>query len=238
MPIVEVQGRPPAGRPFLPVLERTLERPLRSLAERLPGASEDLILASEFVGPVGVVDLLAVTRATASLDQRIETGPPFLRSVHDAALVAATFEQVTRTKDALAYELGSSPTQLSRRLRRLVADGFLTHYGGGYRRCAGLGIAGRAYALEAKVSDWRRGLAQAMKYASWCDAAGVVLLRPPTNIALVRAHFQSLGLGLALQDRWLVRPRLGRPSRARRLLLSESLAEAYYRIGRDPSSAA
>lgn len=238
MPTVEVQGRPPTGRPFLPVHERALEQPLRTLAEHLPGAQEGLLLASEFVGPVGVVDLLAVTRATASLERRIESGPPFLRSVHDAALVAATFEQVTRTEDALAAEVGVSPAQLTRRLRRLVTDGFLFRHGGGYRRCAGLGSAGRAYALEAKVSDWRRGLAQAMKYASWSDAAGVVLLRPPSDITVVRAHFRALGLGLAVQDRWIVRPRLGRPSRARRLLLAESLAEAYYRVGKDPSSAA
>jgi DNA-binding Lrp family transcriptional regulator len=237
-PAIEVQGRVRGGRPFLPVLERNLNGHLRSLAHGLPGARQSLILAEEFAGPVGVVDLLAVTRATDALERRRLIGPPFLTSLHDAAVLAALHEHVTRTESHLAQKLGTSISQLRRRLRYLETFGFVRRHGNGFRRSSDLGPAGRAYALEAKVSDWRRGLAQALKYASWCDAASVVLLRAPSDPAVAVAHYSSLGIGLALEDHWLVQPRIGRPNRARRLLLAETVAEAYYRVGSEPSSRA
>ena len=223
-PVAELRLPPRAGRPFEPVRERQLDSALRSLARTLPGADGGIVLSPEFVGPRGVVDLLAVTRLGDSLERRLAVGPPFLTSEADCSVVMATLVAATRTSSHIARKLGISERQAERRLRDLTARGFIHRVGAGFRRHPSLVATGRAYALEAKVRDWRRGLEQALRYASWSDAAGVVLLLAPTSPAPVLSIFRSFGIGLAVGDTWLVRPRIGHPDPGRRLLLAESLA--------------
>lgn len=227
LPILEVRGRTRGGRPFLPVLESSLDGPIREIAMRLPGAKNGLVLGAEFVGSLGVVDLLAVAGVGNGFELRERLSVPFLDTEADAAVVAVTYESATRTPKWIAEQAGMSLAQVERRVRDLEAKGFLLREGSGYRRRGGLAPVGRAYAIEAKVSDWRRGLAQALRYSSWCDAAGVVLLQPPSSIDAAQERYRAFGIGLAVRDRWLVRPRLGTPNRARRLLLSERVASAY-----------
>lgn len=224
--VLEIRRAPRAGRAFAPIRERELDDVLRRLAVRLPGAKQGLILSPEFPGPRGVVDLLAVTRVRDALEERSALGAPFLKSETDCAVVAATHERAVRTSAHIAKALAMSERQVNRRLRELEAHGFVVRAGAGYLRREGLRPLGRAYALEAKVTDWRRGLEQALRYSSWCDAAGVVLLTAPNDTAAVLGRFRALGIGLAVKESWLVRPRLGRANPARRLVLSELLASA------------
>jgi hypothetical protein len=88
------------------------------------------------------------------------------------------------------------------------------------------------YAFEAKVSDWGRAAAQALRYARWADAAGIVLLNAPRDREDLRAYARALRIGVAIGSSWLVRPVLQRVSPGLRLLASEmfiaALMKDYY----------
>lgn len=87
--------------------------------------------------------------------------------------------------------------------------------------------------VEAKLSDWRRGLGQAARHAAGADAAWLVLDGARTQPAVSRAEwFRAAGVGLAGLDpdgtlRMLLRPAGADVLRARRELLAERLAELY-----------
>lgn len=218
---VFVESRP--GRRFEPTVERMLDQDLITLAMHLPG--EGVAVAREFPGGRGVADVVALTRWHDDLQRRIATKIPFLRNETDCAVVAALSPKKTLTVASLSKRLGMSGEQVTRRLRSLVATGHVEHHGSGFRRARGLEPIGRTYAFEAKVSDWRQGISQAMRYSTWCDAAAFVLLRPPRALGEVEATCSSLGLGLAVGDRWIARPRLGRPHAGLRLAASEQWAQ-------------
>lgn len=216
------QSRP--GRRFEPTVERTLDDDLVILARHLPGAGEGIVIAREFPGGRGVADVVAMTRWQAGLERRMATSAPFLRNETDCAVVAALSPKKTLTVASLSKRIGMSGEQVTRRMRSLVVTGHVEHHGSGFRRARGLEPIGRTYALEAKVSDWRQGISQAMRYSTWCDAAALVLLRPPRTLDEVEATCSSLGLGLAVGDRWIARPRLVRPHAGLRLAASEQWA--------------
>lgn len=220
-----LSAEPRPGRRFAPTLERTLDDDLITLAMHLPGASEGVATAREFTGGRGVADVVALTRWHDDLHQRMATPLPFLRNDTDCAVVAALSPRRTLTAASLSKRLGMSAEQVTRRVRSLVATGHVEHHGSGFRRARVLESIGRTYAFEAKVSDWRQGISQAMRYSTWCDAAALVLLRPPRALGEVEATCSSLGLGLAVGDRWISRPRLGRPHAGLRLAASEQWAQ-------------
>lgn len=220
--VVASDSRP--GRRFEPTAERSLDGDLVTLAKHLPGAAEGLAIAREFPGGRGVADIVAVTRWQEQLQRRIALQLPYLRNETDCAVVSALSSNQTRTVPNLGKRLGMSDEQLTRRLRALVVSRHAEAHGGGFRRVQGLEPIGRAYALEAKVSDWQQGMRQALRYSVWCDAAAVVLLRPPRDLDQVKARCSTLSLGLAVGGRWVLRPRLGRPHGGLRLAMSEQWA--------------
>lgn len=220
----ELSGGRRPGRRFAPTVERLLDEDLVTLAMRLPGAAEGLAVVHEFPGGRGVADVVAVTRWQEQLQQRISLQLPYLRNETDCTVAAALSPNQTRTVRGLSKRLGMSDEQVLRRIRPLVAAGYVEVHASGYRRVRGLEPIGRAYALEAKVSDWRQGISQALRYSTWCDTAAVVLLKPPRDLAEVKARCSGLGLGLAAGGRWISRPRLGRPHSGLRLAMSEEWA--------------
>lgn len=203
----------------------THQQVLGSHALRLPRASDGLVLVREFSGGRGVADAVAVTGWQDAVHERIALGLPFLLNETDCSVVAALSPTQTRTLPGVARRLGMSEKQLVRRLRPLLATGYVEVRGSGFRRVEGLDPIGRAYALEAKVSDWRQGISQALRYSTWCDAAAVVLLKAPRDLGEVKERCSMLGLGLATNGRWVVRPRIGRPHSGPRLAASEQLAQ-------------
>lgn len=221
----ELFGPTRPGRRFEPVAERLLDSDLMTLSTRLPHASHGVAVVREFAGGRGVADVVAVTNWQSAAQERISLGLPFLLNETDCSVVAALSPNQTRTSPVVARKLGMSDSQLKRRLRSLVTAGYVEVRGSGYRRIQGLETIGRSYALEAKVSDWRQGVSQALRYSMWCDAAAVVLLRDPRDLDEVSGRCSSLGLGLASDGRWVVRPRIGRPNPGLRLAASELFAQ-------------
>lgn len=221
----ELFGHTRPGRRFEPTVERLLDDDLVTLSTRLPRASNGLAIVREFPGGRGIADVVAVTGWQEPVRQRIALQLPFLLNETDCAVVAALSPNQTRTVPIVAKKLGMSETQLIRRFRPLVTAGYVELSGSGYRRVRGLEPIGRAYALEAKVSDWRQGISQALRYSTWCDASAVVLLKAPRDVSEVKARCILLGLGLAAEGRWLVRPRIGRPHTGLRLAMSEQFAK-------------
>lgn len=214
-----------AGRRFLPAAELQLSPVLRALAGRLPGAAGGIIAVAELVGPAGLPDLVAMP-STAALHERLALGVPALLAEGDARLVAACSAIRPLSLGAIARRAALSESGVERRLRRLASVGAVLPMSRGWVRASTLRPAGRLYALEAKVSDWQGGIAQALRYGGWADGSGAVLGRLPRNQgpAIEQAH--RLGVGLALQDRWLVRPRVHQLPVARRLWASEHLVAA------------
>ncbi|MGA5465578.1 hypothetical protein [Mycobacterium sp. NPDC050041] len=232
--IVEhVPSLPRAGRRFEPKGERLLDEDLKRLATRLPGASGGVIISTEFPGPRGVADLVAITQPFEDLRSRLALGLPFLTNVTDCLVVAATSPNRVRTTATVARSTGMSIERAERRLRSLASDGYLSRMGSGFVRNPGLKPIGRAYALEAKVNDWRKGLSQAVRYSSWCDAGAVVLLNSPRDLTDASSRCRRLGIGLAVRSRWVVRPKIGRPQPGFRLATSEQLAQSF--SGQKPS---
>jgi len=217
----ELQGHKKPGRRFEPVEERLLDDDLIRLAVKLPRAAEGLALVREFAGGRGVADAVAVTGWQEPVRLRIALELPLLDNETDCSVVAALSPNQTRAVSSIAKRLGMSDEQVKRRLRPLAAAGYVESRGSGFRRVPGLEPVGRAYALEAKVSDWQQGVGQALRYSTWCDAAAVVLLKPPRNLWDARERCSNLGLGLATDGRWVVRPRIGRPHAGLRLAMSE-----------------
>lgn len=221
----ELVPHPQPGRRFEAIDERLLDDDLRRLATSLPGANKGVVVAAEFAGPRGIADLVAFTSTSPDLAARLRADVPFVHGMSDCAVLVALSALQTRSSRTVASSAGMSEQQVIRRLRTLVSAGSVTVHGSGFRRRPEVKPIGRAYAFEAKVSNWRQGLSQALRYGSWCDAASVVLLRPPRDLSFPQQRFDSLGIGLAVQSRWVVRPRLHRPNAALRLALSERFAD-------------
>lgn len=219
-----------AGRRFEPIQERELDNPLRQLASKLPGAKNGVYVLPEFVGASGVADLVAVTRADLDLRDRLETQIPFLGTLTLATVAASIPMTRTISLGRLSHALHMSARQVSGYIRELESTGAVMKTGSCYRRDKSLRPIGRMYAFEAKVSDWKRALGQAVRYSSWADAGSIVLLRPPADVASVMAHVRAMNVGLAVGSTWIVRPRITpllSPTHAGgRLLASERFAES------------
>lgn len=221
----ELLGHTRPGRRFEPAEERLLDEDLAVLATKLPRAADGLALVREFPGGRGVADAVAFTGWQEPLRRRLALNVPFLQNETDCSLVAALAPSQSRTVASVGERLGMSDDQVVRRIRSLVATGHVESTGSGFRRARGLKSIGRAYALEAKVSDWQQGVGQALRYATWCDAAAVVLLKPPRDLSDAKGRVSKLGLGLAADGRWIVRPRIGQPNAGLRLAMSERFAQ-------------
>lgn len=86
----------------------------------------------------------------------------------------------------------------------------------------------RSWSFEAKVSDWRAGIWQCLRYATSADATGLVLgdVSSRARAAAVTAAREH-GVGVFIGGKWLVRPRRHPLPTPRRLWVSEHFLDAY-----------
>lgn len=220
--LVELRASSRAGLRFQAKRESELDEALFTLAAKLPFAGNGVAVCREFNGPRGIPDLLATTRYHRQLSTRNEVEVPAVTNHSEAAVLAALSQGAGRTPTWIANTCGLSSKVALERLRSLRSKGAALSDRGIYRRHPALEPIGNTYAFEAKVADWGKGLAQALRYLTWADGASIVLLDPPGNLTRVTDQCRSLGVGLAIEDTWRVRPRIGRPNRGLRLAASES----------------
>jgi hypothetical protein len=216
--------RPMPGRQYQPTWELGLRDQALAACRSLPQSLHTLTVVSEMVGPIGVPDLTAVIHRADALTARLESDvPPLLHQV-DAGVVAVAQSKRARSSEALATSLGWPVSTVERRIPALLKSGALVRHGIGsrYVRPPELATIGRMYAIETKVRNWGRALAQARGYSVWADTY-VLVMGPLTAsvVAKVKERVTADRGGLVVDGKWVCRPLATGPSPANRLLGSE-----------------
>lgn len=220
--VVEIRNRRPPTGLFQPTEEKDLDEVLRQIASDLSGdPAMELMMIPQMVGPYGVPDMVVAAFNKKDVGERLKIGAPPILSEYDSRIVAATSPDQERNLDAIA-ELSQFPrSTCQRRVSRLVRDGIILRSGDLYLRCAEVKPLNQMWTIEAKVSDWRRGLGQATRYRLWSDWSLLTLANLPKNPAPLVAESRRLGIGLLHRDRWIVRPIRKETAEHRRLWASE-----------------
>ena len=214
--------RTPAGRRFAPTEETQLFPDLLTLATALTSRSEQPIAITEFAGPFGIADLVAVAPSRDLLARRLAVDVAPLTYEPDAAILTALAPRAARDVDDVASRLGWPSSSVKRRLPTLLRSGAVARTSTGRLvRHPDVVPVGRIHAFEAKVRDWRRALQQARKYRLWADTSSVVLPRLPRSSMNVEEEITRLGIGLGVDGAWVRQPRRFDHVAARRLLASE-----------------
>lgn len=207
------------GRQFAPVSELALHELVEDVASALPGPNGDAWIVSEMPSPLGLPDFVALLGAENWFSARLETGTAPVLSETDCVVLSALHVGRSLAIDSLGKRLGWHHERLAPVVARLTKSGAALQSGGGALSLApGLHPQGGLIAIEAKVKDWRRAVAQGRTYRTWSDNY-VVLLGDVGPVALGRAQsaIAQDRAGLNINGKWVVRPASRRASRARRL---------------------
>jgi hypothetical protein len=212
-------------------------------------AGPDAFAFFEVQSAAGIPDVVAAVFDRSVLDERkhggFVTDPAGLGAL--LALSDALREHRSLDADQVARATGLTLAYVRSRVLPALADRGLSEM-----TALGRWTASRPYAspartlvtVEAKLSDWRRGLSQAARHAAGSDAAWLVLDAARTRPAVSKADwFRAAGVGLAGLDldgtlQALLTPAWAGVLRARRELLAERLAELHFsgavsgRVGR------
>lgn len=98
---------------------------------------------------------------------------------------------------------------------------------GRLRRPTELTCGGRVFAVEAKLTDWRRALRQVRTYQVWADAYVLVMGElSPAALTAVTAEVRADRGGLHVGGAWVLQPRLTRLPPPDRLWASEHVIAA------------
>jgi hypothetical protein len=217
-----------AGRPFEPVAERHVVPSLRLAARKLAvTTASPVVMVPECPLPAGVPDLLVLVADERRLTARLRSDVPPILAQQEVRLLAACGPRRPARIERLAEVTGLAAGQTRRLLARLVRVGALERTEAGWRRNDAIAPFGRTYALEAKVSDWRSGIAQCLRYGAFTDGTGLALGRVSAQVAKSAVEFgQQHRIGVFIDGRWKTRPRMIRHSLERRLWLAEHIAAA------------
>lgn len=225
-PVLSVRER--GGRRFQPVHEHSLERVALEACTALPGAHRGLIVVKEVVGPLGIPDLVAVVGDPKAVQHRLALDVPPLLNELDAAIVSAAAPRAARSANTLARRLGWDIETVLLRFPRLLEVGALAETSPGVvLRPAALRPVGRLYAVETKVSNWRRAVRQGRSYQLWCDTY-IVVMEALSSMSLdgLLAATHEDGAGVVIDGRWRSRAHIRRQLVWRRLWGSEHVIAA------------
>lgn len=215
----------PPGRPFLPSAELELGPVLRQAASSIPvPAGRSMAIFPEFPLPAGIPDLVVLVADRTALRARIESGVQPIISEQEVRIVMKASPHRGVSLETVYDVTGVSDSQAKRLLSRLVSHGALRKKNDRWYRHPSLLPVGRTYAIEAKVSDWRSGFAQSLRYGAYADATGLVLggISPRVSKCAREAAIRH-SVGLFLEGRWVRRPTIRRISPERRLWVSEHI---------------
>lgn len=218
-------------------VEADMLGPIAEAVRNLAGADSAAVFF-EVPSAAGIPDVVAAVFDHAVLEERTRDGFMTDRAALAALLALSDARASCGSLDArqVAAAAGLSPAYVrSRVLPGLAARGLAV------MMAPARWAAARPYrspvrtlvTVEAKLSDWRRGLGQASRHAAGADAAWLVLDGTRTRPAVSRADwFRAAGVGLAGLDpdgtlRLLLPPEGAVVLRVRRELLAERLAELH-----------
>lgn len=214
------------GVRFAPTREAALNPALRTLARSLPQSSSGVIVIAEVPGPTGIPDLVALPSPGDRLTRRLNSKiPPILRRV-DVEIITTLKAHQGITLETLKDKIHRSDRTVLQSVRSLSQSGAVVKDGRLLYRAAQLEPVGHLYALEAKFDDWRKGVRQAFRYRSWCSASALVISQVPRNREPLISAAHRLNIGLAHEDRWIVRPRIAKLDRAQHFWGSEHFVAA------------
>lgn len=216
------------GRRFEPQAELILHELAQPAAASLPGAADEVLLIPEMPSPLGLPDFIALTGGQGWLRVRHAAGVKPIIAEADCSVLAVLHPGQSLSSATVARRMGWSLSALEPVLSRLEKAGAVeTTSGGAHRVNPALVPQGSVFALEAKVKDWQKAVLQGRAYRSWADNY-VVLLGEVGPVAVRRAAERVAhdGAGLYSSSGWIVRPRVRRPSPAKRLWGYEHLYAA------------
>jgi hypothetical protein len=216
------------GRRFQPLDELALLDAAKAAAAELPGADAGLLGLTELHAPFGVPDLTVVVGDSSIRKARLRLRVPVLLNEIDAGIVAVTSSDRPSSRRQIAARLGWPDASIERRLPSLVRSRALREVlPERFVRPAALEPIGTVYAIELKIDDWRRALVQCRTYRTWADSYVLVMQRvSDSSTSELREKVRRDGGGLIVGSQWLIRPRVGKLSRARRLWTSEHIVAA------------
>lgn len=220
---VRPSARPRHGRRFVPVAEAALVDDAIAAARGLPHAHRGLAVIAEMTGPFGVPDFVAIVGSPDRLAARAALAVPPLLNEVDAAIVSALAPRAARSAETIAAALGWPMSVIDRRLPGLLRTGAVIEpRPGRFVRPEELEPVGRLYAIETKVSDWRRAMLQGRRYRLWCENYVIVMpgLSDSTGLRAGEAIAQDGG-GLVAAGSWVSRTRAYDLPAPRRLWGSE-----------------
>jgi hypothetical protein len=223
-------GRPRPGRRYEPVAELDLAPAAERACRALPGFNQDSLVIREMAGPYGIPDYTVLIPSRTAIASRLATSVPPLLNQADAVLVATLSTERPLSLDALSRRLRWPSGSIERHLRAIAKSGAaLQVERDRWLRCPGIAPLGRMYAVETKVSNWRRALQQVRTYTVWADAYVLVMgsLRQSTVESLEQEVKQDSG-GLVHDGRFVVRPRVTFSAAGLRLWASEHLVAALH----------
>lgn len=201
-------------------------------------AGPEAVAIFEVQSAAGIPDVVATVFDQEVIDKRVADGFVTDAAGLTALLALSDARDACRSLDAreVATATGLSPSYVrSRVLPTLVARGLtvMTEPGRWTTTHMYRSPARKLVTVEAKLSDWRRGLGQAARHTAGADAAWLVLDAARTRPAVTKADwFRAAGVGLAglAPDgtlHHLLPPEGVDVLRARRELLAERLAELH-----------
>lgn len=228
MPTPFQSARDKGGRRFQPVKEQALEDAALQACASLPGAAAGLLVVREVVGPFGIPDLVAIVGDPDAVAQRRKLRVPPLLNEIDAGIVGAAASRAPRRISTLAARLGWPVETVTRRIPDLLRSGALLETSPGVMvRPPALRPIGRIYAVETKISDWKRAVRQGRTYQVWCDAYIVVMESlGASSLEGLLGEATEDGAGVVTGDRWRARPKTRRRPTSRRLWGSEHVVAA------------
>lgn len=224
--LMAVRQRP--GRRFPPDAERQLEGAAKRAARELPGADAGLLALREFHAPFGVPDLTVVVGDGAARRSRLRLRvPPVLNEI-DAGLVAVASVTQPASPRQLAQRLSWPVASVTRRLSSVVRSGALREVGPErYVRPSALQPIGTIFAIENKISEWRRALTQCRTYRTWADSYVLVMPKlSPAALDVLSQEVRKDRGGLFVDQEWIVYPGTTQLAKARRLWSSEHVIAA------------
>jgi len=195
---------------------------------QIPRQEEGILALREFHAPFGIPDLTVVVGDHSLRRRRLRLSVPPLVNEIDAGVVSVVNAVRPSSADQISARVGWPISTVRRRIPGLIRVGALVETAPDrFVRRKEIVPIGTTWAIETKVSEWRRALRQCRTYRTWADGYILIMGRvPSTSLSVLRREVTNDRGGLVIGDDWIVHPRTTKLPSARRLWTSEHIVAA------------